>query len=152
MQDALKARQQPGFHEDFRRDEAVAPPSEKSFGITFAVVALLLAVWLWWRKDMPVSGLVSLAASALFLAAGFFAPALLRPLNRLWLKFGLLLHRVINPLVMGLLFFAVFTPMGMLMRLGGKDFLRLKFRAPDASYWISRTDPANAPGSMRNQF
>jgi hypothetical protein len=152
MHEPRKPQSQPGFYENLRRDEIVAPPSEKSFGITFAVVALLLAVWLWWRKDLAAWALVSLAASAGFLAAGFLAPRLLRPLNLLWLRVGLLLHKVVNPLLMGLLFFAVFTPMGVLMRLGGKDFLRLKFRDGNASYWISRAEAGGAPGSMRNQF
>src|SRR5438876_5174391 len=110
----------PSFHENLNRDEVVTP-SEKSFGITFSVVALLLAVWLWWRKDLPGAAIIALAASLGFIAAGFLAPAMLRPLNLLWLRFGLLLHRVVNPLVMGLLFFAVFMPMGLLMRLSGKD-------------------------------
>jgi hypothetical protein len=144
-----KAAAKPAFHENLDRDEVVAP-SEKSFGLTFAVIALLLAVWVWWRKDMPVLALVFLAGSAAFAGAGFFAPAALRPLNLVWLKFGLLLHKVVNPIVMGLLFFAVFTPMGMLMRLLGKDFLRLKAR--QESYWISRLDDGSQQGSMRNQF
>jgi hypothetical protein len=142
----------PSFHEDLRRDEVVAPPSEKSFGITFAVVALLLALWLWWRKDATGWALVALAASAAFVAAGFLAPALLAPLNRLWLRFGLLLHKIINPLVMGFLFFVVFTPMGVVMRLAGKDFLKLKMRGSEATYWVSRKSEGHAPSSMTNQF
>ena len=145
------AEAKPGFHENLSRDEDVVP-SEKSFGITFAVVALLLAAWLWWRKDLTAWALVALPVSAGFLAAGFLAPSALRPLNVLWLKFGLLLHRIVNPIIMGLLFFGVFTPMGVLMRLGGKDFLRLRFRGGDASYWISRLDAEGPPASMRNQF
>jgi hypothetical protein len=145
------AEAKPGFHENLSRDDVVVP-SEKSFGITFAVVALLLAAWLWWRKDLTAWALVALAVSAGFLAAGFLAPSALRRLNVLWLKFGLLLHKIVNPIIMGLLFFGVFTPMGVLMRLGGKDFLRLRFRGGDASYWISRLDAEGPPASMRNQF
>ncbi|CAN5255339.1 hypothetical protein BH10PSE7_BH10PSE7_28610 [soil metagenome] len=152
MADKRKTPSQPAFHEDLGRDDVVAAPTEKSFGITFAVVALLLALWVWWRKDMPNLALVFLAASAAFLAAGFVAPALLRPLNLVWLKFGLLLHKVINPVVMGLLFFLVFTPMGLIMRAFGKDFLRLKFRAEGQSYWVSRSGDGSVPTSMRNQF
>ena len=151
----IETRKKPaasGLHEDLSRDEVVAPPSEKSFGITFAVVALLLALWVWWRKDMPALAVVFLVLSAGFLAAGFLAPALLRPLNRLWLRFGLLLHKIVNPVIMGLLFFLVFTPMGWIMRKGGKDFLRLKFRGTDESYWIRRDESGFAAGSMRNQF
>jgi hypothetical protein len=141
-----------GLHEDLRRDDVVAPPSEKSFGITFAVVFLLLALWLWLRKDLPSIAMVCGAASAGFLVTGLLAPAVLRPPNLVWLKFGLLLHKVINPLVMGLLFYGVFTPMGVVMRMGGKDFLRLEFRPGDNSYWLPRSDAGAPVSSMRNQF
>ena len=70
----------------------------------------------------------------------------LRPLNRLWLKFGLLLHKVVNPIVMALVFFGTVLPTGLIMRVLGKDLLRLK-RQPDAnSYWIERRPPGPAPG------
>ena len=141
-----------GLHENLRREEVIAPPSEKSFGITFAVVFLLLALWFWLRKDLMLWGALFLLVSVGFLAAVYLLPRVLRPLNLIWLKFGLLLHKVVNPLVMGLLFFAVFTPMGLIMRLGGKDFLRLKLRTGDKSYWLPRSQADDKASSMRNQF
>ena len=104
----------------------------------------------WLRGSAPHSTPISANRPPGYTEAGDFAPAMLRPLNLLWLRFGLLLHRVVNPIVMGLLFFAVFMPMGLLMRLSGKDFLRLRFRGGDTSYWITRV--GSPPGSMRNQF
>jgi hypothetical protein len=90
--------------------------------------------------------------AALFLAAALLRPALLNPLNRLWLKFGLLLHRVVNPIVMGLLFYGTVWPTGLVMRALGKDLLRLK-RQPEAhSYWIVRAPPGPAPETMKDQF
>lgn len=93
----------------------------------------------------------TLSATVLFLVAAWLRPSLLHPLNRLWMKLGLLLHRIVNPLVMGLLFYGTIWPTGLVMRLRGKDLLRLK-REPDAeSYWIART-PGPAPETMRDQF
>ncbi|MBT3401824.1 MAG: hypothetical protein HN420_17765, partial [Rhodospirillaceae bacterium] len=87
-----------------------------------------------------------------FLAIAFLRPGLLAPLNRLWTRFGLLLHRIVNPIVMGFLFYLTVTPMALIMRALGKDLLRLK-RDPEAkSYWIERTPPGPAPDTMSNQF
>jgi hypothetical protein len=73
-------------------------------------------------------------------------------LNRLWLKFGLLLYKVMNPLVLGLLFFVTITPIGLVMRAFGKDFLRMKMDRSAKSYWIDRAPPGPPPQSMKNQF
>jgi hypothetical protein len=137
-------------HESFSRDEAVIVGSDRSFGIVmacaFAVVTLLNGwhdgrVWPW------TGGL-----AGLFLAAALLYPAALNPLNRIWLKFGLLLHKVVNPIVMGLLFYGTVLPTGLVMRLLGKDLLRLK-RLPEAnSYWIVRHPPGPAPETMKDQF
>ena len=86
------------------------------------------------------------------LAAGFLTPGLLRPINLIWLKFGLLLHKIVNPIVMGLLFFVVFTPMGFIMRLAGKDLLSLKRDSTAASYWSPRQTTTEVEASMKNQF
>jgi predicted membrane metal-binding protein len=141
-----------GHHESLTHDETVKPPSEKSFGITFAVVFGLIAAWLYWRKDLPVWALICTAAAVFFLVAGFLTPALLRPINLVWLKFGLILHKIVNPIVMGLLFFVVFTPMGFIMRLAGKDPLKLKRDAAAPSYWSPREQTSGIEASMKNQF
>jgi hypothetical protein len=87
-----------------------------------------------------------------FLAVAFLWPAALKPLNRLWFKFGLLLHAVVSPLVMGLLFYVAVWPTGLVMRALGRDLLRLK-REPDSdSYWIVRRPPGPAPETMKDQF
>ncbi|WP_052589023.1 SxtJ family membrane protein [Magnetospirillum gryphiswaldense] len=124
--------------------------SERSFGIVFAVVFALIGLWpLKAGGDMR---LWALGLAALFLVVAFVAPKLLKPLNLLWFKFGLLLHKIMTPLIMGLLFFLTVTPVGMLMRATGKDPMRLK-RDPDAaSYWIDRDPPGPKPASMKNQF
>ena len=79
-------------------------------------------------------------------------PAVLWPLNRLWLLLGIVLYRIVNPIVMALLFFSTIVPIGMLMRLCGKDSLRLRREPEAASYWIEREPPGPPPETMRNQF
>ncbi len=137
-------------HEDFRRESAVKPSSDRAFGLLFAVVFALIALWpllddagpRWW----------GLAVAGAFAFMALAAPQVLAPANRLWHRFGLLLGRLVNPLVMGLLFYLVVTPTGLILRAFGKDFLRLA-REPEAdSYWIERTPPGPEAGGKPRQF
>jgi predicted membrane metal-binding protein len=124
--------------------------SDRSFGVVFAAVFVVIALIpllsgrgpLWW----------SLIVAAAFAAVALVAPGLLAPLNRLWFRFGLLLHRILNPVVMGFIFFGAFLPMGLLVRLLGKDLLRLKRDASAETYWIVRDPPGPSAGSMKKQF
>ncbi len=141
-----------GHHESLTSEETIKPPSEKSFGITFAVVFGLIAAWLYWRKHVPIYSVMAAAGAIFFLTAAFLAPQILRPINLIWLKFGLLLHKIVNPIVMGLLFFLVFTPMGFIMRRSGKDLLSLKRDSAAASYWSPRETSTEIEASMKNQF
>jgi hypothetical protein len=141
-----------GHHEQLTEHGDVKLPSERSFGITFAVVFALFALWLYWRKGLPLWALLFLAAAVVFALLAFWSPLALRPLNRVWMRFGLLLHRIINPLVMGLLFFVVFTPTAIIMRLLRKDLLRLKKEPGVASYWIPRSVDTDPPTNMKNQY
>jgi hypothetical protein len=88
----------------------------------------------------------------LFLAAALLRPSILHPLNLLWLKFGLLLHRIVNPVVMALLFYGTVLPTGIVMRLMGRDLLRLKLMPDADSYWIVRTPPGPAAETLKDQF
>ncbi|HYM04598.1 MAG TPA: hypothetical protein VET85_16725 [Stellaceae bacterium] len=137
-------------HDDFHREEAIKGPSNRSFGWTFTGVFLVVGAvrlaldhshWQWW-----------LAAGAAFAAVTLLRAELLAPLNRLWLKFGLLLHKVVNPLVMGVLFITTILPIGLALRALGKDPLRLRFEPDRDSYWIVRNPPGPAPETMRKQF
>ena len=135
------------FHESFAGGE-VKPPSERATGLVFAAVALIVAV-LW--RNSPTVPWVALSVAAMLAIVSLLAPALLMPINRLWFRFGLLLHRVVNPIVMFAVFALVFVPAGALMRLW-HDPLRAR-RARDASsYWIDRGGSGDAAGSMTNQF
>ncbi|MBI1986030.1 MAG: hypothetical protein HYW28_06790 [Rhodospirillales bacterium] len=138
------------LHEDFERDAAVKAGSERAFGVVFAVV--FTVVGLWPLIDGGAVRIWALVVGALVAAAAVFAPVVLRPLNRLWFLLGMTLHKVVNPLVMGFLFYLTVTPMALFMRLAGKDPLRLKFDRQAKSYWIERQPAGPAPESMRHQF
>jgi predicted membrane metal-binding protein len=141
---------QPSTHETFTREETVAAGSDRSFGLVMATVFLLLAALNAWHggRWWPWTG----TAGALLLAAALLYPPMLAPLNRLWLKFGLLLHRIVNPIVMGLVFYGAVLPTGLVMRALGHDLLRLKREPKTASYWIRRQPPGPAPETMIDQF
>lgn len=138
------------MHEDFSRDEEVETSSERSFGLVmagfFAIVGLAPhlrgAGIRWW----------ALGVAACFVVPALLRPALLAPLNRLWLRLALLLYKIVNPIVLGLLFFTTVTPVGWLMRKTGKDPLRLRRDTAAKSYWIVRAPPGPSPESMQNQF
>ncbi len=137
-------------HEDFTRKEELAGPSERSFGLVFSAVFLLYGLWPLFSGKPP--RVWALALSALTAVLALAAPGVLRPANRLWMRFGLLLSRITNPIIAAVIFYFVFTPVAVLMRLFKKDPLRLE-REPDAaSYWIERQPPGPEPGSMSRQF
>lgn len=143
-------RQRGNTHERLSVHDAVKGSSDRSFGIVFAAVFAIIGMWpllagngvRWW----------SLALAVAFLAVAFVRPRLLAPLNRLWLRFGLLLNRIVSPLVMGLLFYVVITPLAFAMRATGKDPLRLKYDPEVGSYWIQRTPPGPSPETIKNQY
>ena len=138
------------FHEDFSRQEKVKVGSERSFGLVFAAVFTLVSLLPLWSAG--AIRVWSLPIAAGFLGLALFAPKLLAPLNRLWFQFGLLLHKIVNPLVMGLVFFLTVTPMALVMRLLGKRPLTLRFDREAESYWIDRVPPGPDPKSMKQQF
>ena len=141
-----------GMHEQFDKRDDVKAPSERSFGITFAVVLALLGAFSYWHRGISTTFYVVLVLSAVFAIVTLTAPRLLRPLNLIWLKFGLLLHKVVNPVIMGILFFGIFAPIGIIMRAIGADLLRLKRKPASETYWIVRRDESIADSSMKNQF
>lgn len=125
-------------------------PSNRSFGLVFMAFFLIVALW-----PLFSGGGVriwSFWVSGVFAALALLLPAPLAPLNRLWFKLGLLLGRIVSPIAIGIVFFVVVTPMGILMRLAGKDLLRLRLDRGASTYWIPRTPPGPEPGSLKNQF
>ena len=120
--------------------------SNKSFGIVFSVFFLIIALYpLTNNEDIR---LWSLFISILFLILVILKSKILTPLNKLWFKFGIFLGKIISPLIMGIIFFVVVTPIGLIMRLFGKDVLNLKYNK-NQSYWIKKNGPKS---KMKNQF
>ena len=136
-------------HESFVRDEVTTPGSDRTFGLVMAGALAVLALFNGWHHGRLWPWM--LLAAALFLVLGLLRPSLLHPLNRLWMMLGLLLHKIVNPIVMGLLFYGTILPTGLVMRLRGRDLLRLKRDPAAETYWITRT-PGPAPETMRDQF
>ena len=120
-------------------------PSNRNFGIVFFIVFLIIALWpLLKQNEIRIWSLI---ISFIFFVLGLINSKLLTPLNKIWFKFGILLGNIISPIVMGIVFFLVVTPTGLIMRLFRKDILKLKNNKD--SYWI---DKDNTNSSMRNQF
>ena len=135
------------FHESFTAGY-VKPPSERSTGLVFSGVALLFAFM--WRHH-PIAPWVALAVAVALSSTSLLAPHIMRSLNIVWFKFGLLLHRIFNPVVLFALFIFVFVPAGLLVRIWS-DPLALRPNRKAASYWIDRKGAEPATGSMTNQF
>lgn len=137
-------------HEVFSRDDETVVGSDRLFGLVMAAVLAAMTALNGWHSGRfwPWTGVLA----ALLLGAALLRPSVLHPLNLIWLKFGLLLHRVVNPVVMALIFYGTVLPTGIFMRMMGKDILRLK-QQPDAdSYWIVRQPPGPSPETMKDQF
>ena len=120
--------------------------SNKSFGIVFAIVFSLIALWPL-IKGHEIR-LWSLTISIIFLTLGLMNSKILTPLNKLWFKLGIFLGNFIAPIIMGIIFFFVVTPTGIIMKLFRKDLIKLK-KNNDNSYWIEKKDTKS---SMTNQF
>ena len=135
-------------HERLTEDHPITGSSDRSFGVMVTVVLTVVGVFPLLNGEPPRWW--SLAVAGVMLVVTLVRAELLAPFNRVWFRFGLFLHRVVNPVIMAVIYFAVVTPTGLIMRAVGKDPLRLR-RDPNAeSYWIHRTPPG--PESMTNQF
>ena len=121
--------------------------SNRSFGLLFFIV--FLAISLWPLKSQEDLRLWAFILALIFFVLGILNSKFLTPLNKLWMKFGIFLGSIISPFVMGVVFFMVFTPVGLIMRFLGKDLLRIKKSKFVSTYWISREKQNN---TMKRQF
>ena len=121
--------------------------SNRSFGVVFFIVFLLIALYPVINNEEIRAW--SLIVSLIFLVLGLLNSKILNPLNQIWFKFGILLGRIISPLIMAIIFFLVVTPIGLIMRLLRKDLLNLKYNKKNKSYWIEKNGPKS---KMKNQF
>src|SRR6266852_5855696 len=137
-------------HEDLSREQQVEGSTDRAFGLVFAGAFLLIAGWPLFHGETPRWW--ALGVAVVFAIIAIWKPALLAVPNRLWFKLGLLLGKVVSPVALGILFYCVVAPIGVLARLAGKDPLRLKLDSGANSYWIPRKPPGPPPDSMINQF
>ena len=127
-------------------EKKIKVSSNKSFGIVFSIFFLLISVYLLLNNN-PIY-YWSLFVSFIFLVLGLMNSKILSPLNLLWFKFGILLGRIISPIVMGIIFFLVVTPISIILKIFGKDVLNLKFNN-NKTYWIVKDGPKS---NMKKQF
>jgi hypothetical protein len=141
------------LHENYRDEESIEGGSDRAFGCTVGSILIVIGV-----AKVSVAGALSSAASvllgagAILLLLGIIAPSRLSPLNRIWSRLGALIAKVVNPIVLTLLFFFVVTPMALVVRIAGKRPLRLTPDRTASSYWIHRNVPQGEVSNMRRQF
>jgi Saxitoxin biosynthesis operon protein SxtJ len=139
-----------GSHEFVQRVEVAKTSSDRNFGLVFAAFFGLLGSLGVWHGTARWPIWLGLAVVMLILA--FAAPKLLSPLNWVWTKIGLLLHTIVSPVILAVLFYVCVTPVGYLMRLAGTDPLRRRYDAAADTYWIKRDPPGPQPDTFRHQF
>jgi hypothetical protein len=140
----------PMSHESLERSEPIQGSSNRTLGLTFGAVFLIIGVypWLFGGSVRPWG----IAVAAAFALVALTMPGMLGPLNRVWTRFGLLLHKVTSPIILGIMFFGVVTPTGFVMRLLGKDPLKLRQDRDAQTYWVDRQPPGPKPETLSNQF
>lgn len=132
-------------------DELPKLPSERSFGLLFTGVFILAGSYVLYKAIFTVLAGAFFFVAALFLTITIASPNLLVPLNRAWFALGILLGKIVNPLVLGVVFFIVITPVAMVMKLAGRDALRMRKQSVN-SYWIVRNPVGPDSQSFKNQF
>lgn len=125
-------------------------PSNRSFGRLFVIVFALIGGYLWWTGG--ATQLWWFGAAGLTLLVTLVKPVWLTPFNRWWMKLAELLNRIVSPVVLGVMFFGMFAPMGWVMRLAGRDALNRRFDPSARSYWVERDPPGPDPAGLPNQF
>jgi Saxitoxin biosynthesis operon protein SxtJ len=140
-------------HESYRDEEPSEAGSDRVFGCTVGIVLMVIGALRVFLAGAPhPAACVTFGVGALLLLFGIAAPSRLSVLNRLWLKVGAIIAKVINPVVLAGLFFLVVTPMAIVVKMVGKRPLRLAPDRPAATYWINRDAPEGGVSSMRRQF
>ncbi len=147
------------LHEAFEERRAVRGASDRSFGLTVGGILFAIGIIRLFDGTPPVpvrqvATLTLIAVGAVLVGVAGVHAAWLAPLNRLWTGLGLAMSRIVNPLVMLLMFAVVFVPLALVMRLAGRDALAFRWRqaAQRDSYWVVRTPPGPAAASMTNQY
>lgn len=125
-------------------------PGDRRFGLTFAVIIAFAGLWLAWKANPFAPAAFGIAAT--FLLSALLLPRVLHPLNVAWMSLAHLLNRIVSPLVMGVIYFGLLSPLAIALRCGGRDVLRRKFDPAVDSYWLKRDPPGPAASSFPRQF
>lgn len=136
--------------ENSLRDEKIEGSTDRMFGLLFAAIFAGYALWPLLRGESL--RIWALVIGVVFMVLALAWPRSLSWLNRAWMRFGMLLNRIVSPVAIGVVYYLALVPMGLVMRAFGKDPLRLKFDPAAASYWISRKPPGPNPQTMKDQF
>ena len=148
-----KSSEKAGFHESFDRREVIKGSSDRAFGLTVGGILLAIAAYrLYPDVAVDPASTVLLTIGGPLVLLGLLRPRLLAPLNRAWLKLGLLLSRIANPVVMALIFYVTVMPIGLVLRALGKDPLNRRWAPQASSYWVERAPPGPQPETMTQQF
>jgi hypothetical protein len=126
-------------------------PSERTFGFVFTGIFLIIAGYLWYHDGKPLAIQIFLVLALAFFSFALLMPIVLRPFNQAWYKLGLLMGRVVSPIVLGILFFILISPIAIVMRLAGRDALKLR-KQNVQSHWIDRAPPGPSSDSFKEQF
>ena len=143
------------FHEDFSRREEIKGSGNRGFGLTVGGILLAIAAartYLYWGDSIGWFGQALFAVGIILVLAGLIAPNSLAILNRAWTKLGLLMFKVISPIILAAIFALVIVPTALIVRLVKRDLLKCRFDPTAKSYWIEREPPGPEPESMKNQF
>ena len=138
-------------HEVHQRSDAVKSSSDRSFGFVFTGLFTFISGY-YVTHNNSILSVIFFTFAVVILITAIKIPQVLAPFNRIWTYFGLLLHKIVNPVVMAIMFFIVITPFGITMRLFGWDPLKRKYDSSIRSYWIERTPPGPDPETMVDQF
>lgn len=146
------SKQTTQLHETLHRDEVIEGSTDRAFGLTVGGILGAIAAWRYFAVGWSTVTMTLVAIAVPLVALGAVAPSLLAPLNRAWTRLGLVMFKVVNPVVMLLLYAISIVPIGLVMRAVGHDPLRRSFDRGAGSYWIRRDPPGPAPDTMNRQF
>ncbi len=140
-------------HEGFEDYHEVKTSTDRAFGLTVGGILLTIAAVRLWLFDAGQTSTIALAApGTLLVLCAFIAPKFLAPFNAIWTKFGLLLAMVVNPIIMAIMYFVLFVPIGLGMKVFGRDALRQRPQPDAETFWIKRDPAGPEPKTMTNQF
>lgn len=146
-------------HESFTREDEIEGSTDRGFGLTVGGILLAISVlrvglhgWSFGSFAFGWLETVLAAVGIVLVVLGFLAPAWLSPLNTAWTKLGLILFKVVNPVVLGLIFLLTIIPIGLIRQLFNRDPLKMNFDPSAKSYWVTRDPPGPAPETMNQQF